>query len=298
MNHKKTHKLNRKKPLIALAILGMIGLFISCSTDEEELVPDNEAINFENSDKNSLEIATKNTATFIPDPNKLYFITHTTSERRVGANGNTSAFANTYNLYNSFDDELRWKITPSPTPGYYFIDCMGGESIPRLRGDGTSFPDMDPTTSTGTSARWSFAATGNNTFILTTLGNTLNRLTIGSYGYLRMTTDDVATVAQQFTITEVSTNRPPITQIDGTNHFMNQTITYRVLDNDFDPDGDELSVINVFGGSPNIVEVIGNEIRVTRKSPFQRSIYYTASDGKGGTSQNTIFMRSISTGNF
>ncbi len=297
MNH--TKKLKIKKAYIVTTLLAFVLFFgfSSCTVEEEiDLVSTDQGI--ENL-KTTPEISLKNTG-FTPNPDRLYHITPLglAENRGIGANGNTFPFLNA-GSYSLRADEVRWKFTPAPTDGYYFIDCIGGRNNTRLRSNNNSVPAMDSATFDGGLSQWSISPAGDNSYFLTTKEGTPNRLSIFFSSFIRVVSDDLTTTNQQFVFTEIPENENQLPQAysDFTNHFVGETITYSVLDNDFDPDGDEINVINVSGGAPNIVEWIGNEIRVTRTSPAVRYIWYEISDGRGGTDTAAINLRNQSGNN-
>lgn len=277
--------IKKKNSVLVLAALGMLMSVSSCSKDEESI---NEEIDALKTVNQSLLGASD----FIPNSGSLYHITSAENNRMVATNGNIFPFFNS-GSFGEFADELRWEITPGDTDGQYFIDGVGGDDNPRLRSDDTSSPDMDPTTSIGELSQWTITTGGDNTYYLTTVGGTLNRLSSGRFGYMAMTTDDSETISEQFILTEITgnENRPPVANRDGGTHSVGETVVYDVLANDTDPDGDDLTVVNVFtNGNPNIVWDGGNTISVTRTSRFQSQVWYEISDGNGGTSQNFILL--------
>lgn len=141
------------------------------------------------------------TGNFIPDPTKKYYIDAPIHNLRLGANGSNDPFTTSIT---TTGENVEWVITASATTGYYHIDCVGGASRPRLRGDNTSFADMNPTTSKGSWTKWAFT-TGfiNNTNLLTTLGNTLPRLQVNNSGAVKMVTTVSNNTWESFRFTEV-----------------------------------------------------------------------------------------------
>lgn len=135
-----------------------------------------------------------------PDPNKTYYIDNPHHNLRIGANGGEDAFTTSRSNTSA---SVQWKITASPTNGYYYIDSVGGGSKPRIRTDRTNFADMNPTTSRGTWTRWRFTAMSNGTYVLTTLDSVVPRLQVNNQGLVKMTAATQTFTWEQMLITEV-----------------------------------------------------------------------------------------------
>lgn len=152
-------------------------------------------------------------ATFVPDPAKTYYIDNPHHGLRIGANGSQVPFTTATSVTG---DSVTWKITQSTTDGYYHIDCIGGGSRSRMRGDNSAYNDMQATTSKGSWTRWKFTMGAvDGTFLLTTLGNTLPRLQVNNVGEVKMVTTASTRTWEQFTITEaLDTNTPSSIKIE------------------------------------------------------------------------------------
>ncbi|MEM9341159.1 MAG: S8 family serine peptidase [Bacteroidota bacterium] len=125
-----------------------------------------------------------------PDPTKTYYIDNPQWNVRLGANGAEDAFTT---AIGTTGNNVEWTITPSPTAGYYYIDCVGGGSAPRIRSDQSQFADMQSTAAGGTWTRWMFTDAGNGEYYLTTVNNSdFMRLRVNSSA-------QVETVAANFT---------------------------------------------------------------------------------------------------
>ena len=102
-----------------------------------------------------------------PDPSETYYIENNEWNRRIGANGGQDPFSGPLS---STGASYEWKISASPTNGYYYIDCIGGGSRPRLRTDNTLNTDMENISATGDWTQWSLTDLGTGWYLLTTLG--------------------------------------------------------------------------------------------------------------------------------
>lgn len=99
---------------------------------------------------------------------------------------------------------VEWTVTASPTSNFFYVDCNGGGSVPRIRTDRTENADMQATTSAGTWTRWEFTDAGNGAFFMTTLDDTnYERLQINSSSQVKMVSDASAGTWETFTFTEV-----------------------------------------------------------------------------------------------
>ena len=145
------------------------------------------------------------TNTFIPDPNKTYYIANPFHNKRIGANGSEDPFST---AINTTGPTVQWKFTAAPNNSYY-IDCVGGQGNPRLRSDNTDFTDMQPSSYAGTWERWQITPAGNGKFYLTTLESNLRRLQLNSAGILKQVGTNSQDTWEQFTFTEVTQSPPP-----------------------------------------------------------------------------------------
>ncbi|VXA96620.1 conserved hypothetical protein [Flavobacterium sp. 9AF] len=145
-------------------------------------------------------------ATFVPDPNKTYYIANPFHNKRIGANGSEDPFSTAITTTGA---TVEWKFTAAPNNSYY-IDCVGGQGNPRLRSDNTDFTDMQPSSYAGTWERWQITPAGNGKFYLTTLESNLRRLQLNSAGILKQVGTDSQDTWEQFTFTEVTQTPPPV----------------------------------------------------------------------------------------
>lgn len=149
---------------------------------------------------------------FIPDPNKEYYIGNSYHNIRLGADGSDNPLLTNTSVTS---DNVKWKITASPTNDYYYIDNIDGGDRPCLRGNNTAFADMNATTSRGTWTRWKFTpSTIEGSYLLTTLGNTLPRLQINNNNKTAMVTTASAGAWESFTITEVNPSNSTVIFIE------------------------------------------------------------------------------------
>ncbi len=140
--------------------------------------------------------------TIFPDPNKKYYIDNLQWNVRLGADGSQDAFTTNTS---TTGETVEWIITPSPTEGYYYIDCVGGGSVPRLRSDQSINADMQATSSAGTWTRWIFTDVGNGYYYLSTLKQSnFMRLQVNSSGNVRTVEDRFTGNWTHFKFTEVS----------------------------------------------------------------------------------------------
>jgi uncharacterized repeat protein (TIGR01451 family) len=93
-----------------------------------------------------------------------------------------------------------------------------------------------------------------------------------------------------FTIIIISANNPPVAVDDSATTAENTPVTVDVLDNDFDLDGDTLTVVSVTQGAHGSVINNGGDITYAPDHGFSGtdSFIYTISDGKGGTDTATV----------
>ena len=116
---------------------------------------------------------------------------------------------------------------------------------------------------------------------------------IGS-DYLRYTVSDskgnTATGFVSVTVTNGSTNQAPKAVNDTTSTTAGMAVTFNVLTNDSDPDGDTLSVTANTNPTNGAVTRSGGNFTYTPKAGFvgTDSFIYTISDGKGGTATGTV----------
>ena len=103
-----------------------------------------------------------------------------------------------------------------------------------------------------------------------------------------------ATATQAFAL-EVA-NPAPTASADAALVHVDTPVVIAVLDNDSDPDGDPLSVIDARAGRGTVAILADGTLRYTPPAGFagQDTIVYTISDGQGGTSTATV---TVSIGN-
>ncbi|WP_445457052.1 family 16 glycosylhydrolase [Flavobacterium sp. HNIBRBA15423] len=144
-------------------------------------------------------------ATFTPDENKTYYINNPFHNKRIGANGSENPFSTAITTTGS---TVEWKFTAASNNTYY-IDCVGGQTNPRLRSDNSDFTDMQPSSYDGTWERWEITPAGNGKFYLTTVASNLRRLQMTSAGILKQVGIESQDTWEQFTFTEASQTPPP-----------------------------------------------------------------------------------------
>lgn len=86
-------------------------------------------------------------------------------------------------------------------------------------------------------------------------------------------------------------NQPPVAEDDSVRTSVGSTVTVRVLDNDFDPDIDPLTIQSVSGASHGRVEINPTEtVNYIPAAGFQGTdtFTYTISDGQGATATATV----------
>ena len=94
------------------------------------------------------------TPVFEPDANKTYNIYNPRWENRMGANGGDALIVL---VPTEKGATSQWKFTPvSGEEGFYYIDCIGGGSKPRISADATDVSIMVANTVTGDEAKWTF----------------------------------------------------------------------------------------------------------------------------------------------
>jgi hypothetical protein len=153
-------------------------------------------------------------ATF-PDENARYYIDCPAWNVRLGADGSEDAYTTSTS---SMEYHEQWTITESSTDGYYYIDCIGGSSAPRIRTDESAYADMQSRTSTGGWTKWALTQVTDSTYYITNLSSDLPRLQINSEGEVCMVSSSTEdnTVQFKFTDTEkgVALNTLVSTSID------------------------------------------------------------------------------------
>ena len=95
---------------------------------------------------------------------------------------------------------------------------------------------------------------------------------------------DTATVVVTITVP----NNPPNARDDNAGVIKkNDTVTLSVISNDWDPDGDTLTIISV-STSDATISSDGQSLTYRPTSKYSQSFTYTISDGRGGTDTATV----------
>ena len=136
-----------------------------------------------------------------PDPTKTYYIDNLRWDVRLGADGTEEPFTTSIG---TTGDNVEWTITESTVDGFYFIDCVGGGTVPRLRSDQSTFADMQETSSNGIWERWSFTSIDDGEFYLTTQNDSnFDRLRVNSSRRVETVASNFTGQWTHFTFTEV-----------------------------------------------------------------------------------------------
>lgn len=91
-------------------------------------------------------------AVSFPNPNAIYLINNPRWNARLGADGGNELLMLAETETNA---TAQWQFTPVPgESGYYYIDCLGGGTKPRISADNTAVTIMQPNTYTDDSAKW------------------------------------------------------------------------------------------------------------------------------------------------
>jgi VCBS repeat-containing protein len=115
--------------------------------------------------------------------------------------------------------------------------------------------------------------------------------TKNSYSIRVRTTDSGALYYEKaFNITITNANDPPVAVADNATTPENTSVTIAVLDNDYDADGDTLTVVSAINGTYGSVTNNGNNVTYTPALNFTGtdSFSYTISDGNGGADTATV----------
>jgi len=115
--------------------------------------------------------------------------------------------------------------------------------------------------------------------------------TKNSYSIRVRTTDSGALYYEEaFNITITNANDPPVAVADNATTLENTPVTIDVLDNDYDVDGDTLTVVSATNGTYGSVINYGSNVTYTPALNFTGtdSFNYTISDGNGGTDTATV----------
>ena len=123
--------------------------------------------------------------------------------------------------------------------------------------------------------------------------------TVASFDYetknsysIRVRTTDSGTLYYEkaFNITVTNANDPPVAVADNATTLENTPVTIDVMNNDYDPDGDTLTVVSATNGTNGSVTNNGSNVTYTPALNFTGtdSFNYTISDGNGGTDTATV----------
>ncbi len=162
-----------------------------------------------------------------------------------------------------------------------------------LDGSASSDPDGDPLTyawsftsrPAGSGATLSNASSATPSFVADLAGDYVVQLVVDD-GQVNSPADSV-----RVTATPVSGNQPPVAVDDSTTTQENQPVTFNVLANDSDPDGDPLQVISVAQGSRGTTSFDPNgAVTYTPNAGFtgSDSFTYVISDGIGANATATV----------
>ena len=100
-----------------------------------------------------------------------------------------------------------------------------------------------------------------------------------------------ATVTVNVTAAPVVTlNRAPVAVADSINVVLGQSITIPVLNNDYDPDGDALSISSVKQGSRGYATITSQVLTYKPKRTGNDTLSYTISDGRGGKATAKVYV--------
>ena len=145
-----------------------------------------------------------------PNPDATYYIDNQQWNLRLGANGGNDAYTTSTS---TTGNNVEWTITPSPTEGYYYLDCVGGGNRPRIRTDRNDLADMQATSSGGSWTRWSLTDVGNGYYYLTTLFNSDHmRLQVNGSGDVRTVASNFTGTSERFRFTEASGEGPALSE--------------------------------------------------------------------------------------
>lgn len=141
--------------------------------------------------------------TFVPDPNKTYYIDNPHHGVRLAATG-ISESAYTTSTITTLDDVV-WKFVDKGN-GYWHLDRAGGGTKPRLRTDNTANADMQATSSTGAYTYFEMTPStisGLYYFTLPDAPASYKRLQVNNSGDVKMVSTASVGTWESFSITEV-----------------------------------------------------------------------------------------------
>ena len=140
--------------------------------------------------------------TFIPDPNKTYYIDNSGHNVRLAATGESEDAYTT--ATSTTGDNVQWQFVAKGNGSWHLQRAAGGAK-PRLRTDGTENADMQETTSSGSFTYFDMESTGSgNTYFFTLpdAPNGFERLQINRNGDVKMVPSSFDGSWESFIITE------------------------------------------------------------------------------------------------
>lgn len=143
---------------------------------------------------------------FIPDPDKTYYLDVPEHSLRLAATGESEDAYTTST--NTTGADVEWKFVDKGN-GYWHIQRAAGGSKPRLRTDSSLLADMQPTTNSGTYTYYGFTKGANQGTHHITLANgpqSYQRLQIHSNGEVRFVTTHSSGAWESWNITEVKSS--------------------------------------------------------------------------------------------
>lgn len=198
-----------------------------------------------------------------PDPDKTYYIDNLRWNVRLGANGSEEAYTTSTTTTGA---NVEWKISPADTEGYYYFDCVGGGSVPRLRSDQQTLADMHSTNARGSWASWSLTDVGNEYYYFSTFNNSsFMRLQVNGAGDVRTVASNFTGNWTQFKFTEVnssSTSSFVSAPLEDLSIYPNQMED--VLNVSFKNAGSvsKIELVDLYGQTYKTESVSGNEVRM------------------------------------
>lgn len=152
----------------------------------------------------ALNTTTSDSASFVPDPNKTYYLDVPQHDLRLAATGESQDPYTTSTSTTGADVE--WKFIQHDN-GYWHIQRAAGGSVPRLRTDSSQSADMQAASNTGTFTYYQFTQGSTTDTHFLTLPNgpsEFQRLQIASDGRVYFVPTSSAGSWESWTITEAS----------------------------------------------------------------------------------------------
>ena len=153
--------------------------------------------------ENGVSINGEESSSFIPDPNKTYYIDNPHNNLRLAADGSSEAPYATST--NTTGDDVEWQFVDKGN-GYWHIQRAAGGISPRLRTDNSLYADMQTTVNEGVYTYYQFTAGAidNSHFITLPDGpSNFKRLQISPNGEIRFFPTTSNGTWESFTFTEV-----------------------------------------------------------------------------------------------